>query len=172
MLQGWSSLFDIVHHIHYYNLYCSIWHRTCLNHLKLCWIGLSDTKGCSLRVLPIIMLRPFHASLALPHKSLRLTLSLYCSLASFNLLLNSLFIPLTDVQSPFRNACFFSFRIPFNSLVIQGLLFGKILTFFFYYHLTKLSIGHDSVSNVIYIVRAAIKEDLPISTVKIPPQCL
>ena len=134
MLHGWSLFRDIIklYHIRLCSRYCHIWHKTCLNNLQslLHYQIYQRLFFTSSTVLSIILLRPFQASLAIQDSSFHSTLFLYSNLASLILLLNSLFNPQTDVQSPFKNTCFFSFRIPFCSLVIHGLLFGKILTVF------------------------------------------
>ena len=50
--------------------------------------------------------KTFQASLALPDSSLRSTLFLFSNFASLILLINSLFIPVTDVHSPFKRHVF------------------------------------------------------------------
>jgi len=79
------------------------------------------------------------------------TLLLFSNLAIFILLMNSLFNPLTGVQSlSMQNRMFYL------SLVIQCLLFGNILTVFLYLSLfAKLNIGRDRVSNFITIITTA-----------------
>ncbi len=81
-------------------------------------------------LMEAMVLRPCHAEWRFPSINFCSTLFLYFSLAILMARLTSLLTFFISNSEPVKKILFFLFRISLSSLVIQGLLLGKIVTVF------------------------------------------